>query len=317
MDKTVNQRVPTPMTGRSSLKNYIWKKRWLYLMCIPGLVYLIVFHYVPMYGIMMAFQNFSFKKGIFGSPFNDFANFKELFGSQIFYRVLRNSLFLSITRLIFSFPVPIILALLINEIRSKVFKRTAQTLMYLPHFLSWVVLGGIVVNMLSMTDGLVNDLIAASGGEKINFLGSVDWFRTVIIGSHIWKEAGWGTIIYLSALTSINPEYYEAARVDGANRFQQTLYITLPGISGTIVIMLILAIGGLMNNGFEQIFLFKNNLNQSVAEVFETYVYQVGIAGGRYSYSTAVGLFKNVVGAVLVFSSNLIAQKLGQPSFYS
>ena len=317
MDKIINQRVPTPMTGRTSLKNYIWKKRWLYLMCIPGLVYLIVFHYVPMYGIMMAFQNFSFKKGIFGSPFNDFANFKELFGSQIFYRVLSNSLFLSVTRLIFSFPVPIILALLINEIRSKVFKRTAQTLMYLPHFLSWVVLGGIVVNMLSMTDGLVNDLIAASGGEKINFLGSVDWFRTVIIGSHIWKEAGWGTIIYLSALTSINPEYYEAAKVDGANRFQQTLYITLPGISGTIVIMLILAIGGLMNNGFEQIFLFKNNLNQSVAEVFETYVYQVGIAGGRYSYSTAVGLFKNVVGAVLVFSSNLIAQKLGQPSFYS
>jgi putative aldouronate transport system permease protein len=317
MEKTINRRVPAPMTGKTSLKNYIWKKRWLYMMCIPGLVYLIVFHYVPMYGIMMAFQNFSFKKGIFGSPFNDFANFKELFGSQIFYRVLSNSLFLSVTRLIFSFPVPIILALLINEIRSKVFKRTAQTLMYLPHFLSWVVLGGIVVNMLSMTDGLVNDLIAASGGEKINFLGSVDWFRTVIIGSHIWKEAGWGTIIYLSALTSINPEYYEAAKVDGANRFQQTLYITLPGISGTIVIMLILAIGGLMNNGFEQIFLFKNNLNQSVAEVFETYVYQVGIAGGRYSYSTAVGLFKNVVGAVLVFSSNLIAQKLGQPSFYS
>ena len=317
MEKTINPQVPTPLTKRTSLKRYIWKKRWLYLMCIPGLVYLIVFHYVPMYGIMMAFQNFSFKKGIFGSPFNNFANFKELFGSQIFYRVLRNSLFLSITRLIFSFPVPIVLALLINEIRSKAFKRTAQTLMYLPHFLSWVVLGGIVVNMLSMTDGLVNDLIAASGGQKINFLGSVDWFRTVIIGSHIWKEAGWGTIIYLSALTAINPEYYEAAKVDGANRFQQTLYITLPGISGTIVIMLILAIGGLMNNGFEQIFLFKNNLNQSVAEVFETYVYQVGIAGGRYSYSTAVGLFKNVVGAVLVFSSNLIAQRLGQPSFYS
>ena len=317
MEKAAKDRLPAPRGGKTSMRKIIWKRRWLYFMCIPGLVYLIIFHYVPMYGIMMAFQNFSFKKGIFGSPFNHFANFTELFGSQIFYRVLRNSLFLSVTRLIFSFPVPIILALLINEIHSKPFKRTAQTLMYLPHFLSWVVLGGIVVNMLSMTDGLVNDLIAAAGGQKINFLGSVDWFRTVIIGSHIWKEAGWGTIIYLSALTAINPEYYEAARVDGANRFQQTLYITLPGISGTIVIMLILAIGGLMNNGFEQIFLFKNNLNQSVSEVFETYVYQVGIAGGRYSYSTAVGLFKNVVGAVLVFSSNLIAQKLGQPSFYS
>ena len=317
MDKIAVKRAAAPTGRKTNWKSYLWKKRFLYLMCIPGLVYLLLFRYVPMYGIIMAFQNFSFKKGIFGSPFNNFANFRELFGSQIFYRVLRNSLFLSITRLIFSFPVPIVLALLINEIRAKAFKRTAQTLMYLPHFLSWVVLGGIVVNMLSMTDGLVNDVIAAAGGQKINFLGSVDWFRTVIIGSHIWKEAGWGTIIYLSSLTAINPEYYEAAKVDGANRFQQTLYITLPSISGTIVIMLILAIGGLMNNGFEQIFLFKNNLNQSVAEVFETYVYQVGIAGGRYSYSTAVGLFKNVVGAVLVFSSNLIAQKLGQPSFYT
>ena len=317
MDKTVNSRTPAPMGGRTNWKGYFWKKRYLYLMCVPGLIYLIIFRYVPMYGIVMAFQNFSFKKGIFGSPFNNFANFRELFGSPIFYRVLRNSLFLSIMRLVFSFPVPIILALLINEIRAKAFKRTAQTLMYLPHFLSWVVLGGIVVNMLSMTDGLINDVIATTGREKINFLGSTQWFRTVIIVSHIWKEAGWGTIIYLSALTAINPEYYEAAKVDGANRFQQTLYITLPGISGTIVIMLILAVGGLMNNGFEQIFLFKNNLNQSVAEVFETYVYQVGIAGGRYSYSTAVGLFKNVVGAVLVFSSNLIAQRLGQPSFYT
>ena len=317
MDKTINSRPVRPFGGKSSLLKYVLKKRYLYLMCIPGLIYLIVFHYIPMYGIVMAFQNFSFKKGIFGSPFNNFANFRELFGSQIFYRVLRNSLFLSITRLLFSFPVPILLALMLNEIHSRVFKRTTQTLMYLPHFLSWVVLGGIVVNMLSMTDGLINDLIASSGGTKINFLGSTEWFRTVIIGSHIWKEAGWGTIIYLSALTAINPEYYDAARVDGANRLQQTLYITLPGISGTIIIMLILAVGGLMNNGFEQIFLFKNNLNQSVAEVFETYVYQVGIAGGRYSYSTAVGMFKNVVGAVLVFSSNMIAQKLGQPSFYT
>lgn len=306
-----------PVRKKTPLVKYIYKKRYLYLMCIPGIAYLIVFHYVPLYGIIMAFQNFSFKKGIFGSPFNHFANFRELFGSNMFYRVLTNSLYLSITRLIFSFPVPIILALLLNEIHLKAYKKTAQTLMYLPHFLSWVVLGGIVTNLLSMTDGIVNNLIEATGHPKINFLGSTDWFRTVIIGSHIWKEAGWGTIIYLASLSSVNPEYYEAARVDGATRFQQLVYITLPSISGTIVIMLILAIGGLMNNGFEQIYLFKNTLNQSVAEVFETYVYSIGIAGGRFSYSTAVGLFKNVVAFVLVFSSNRIAQKLGRPSFYA
>jgi len=301
---------------RERLRTYLWKKRYLYLMCLPGLIYLFIFRYIPMYGIIMAFQNFSFKKGIFGSPFNHLANFRELFGSRVFYRVLTNSLSLSLLRLVFSFPVPILLALLLNEMRVKPVKTVSQTLMYLPHFLSWVVLGGIATNMLSTADGLVNDIIVSLGGTKINFLGSEEWFRPVIIMTNIWKEAGWGTIIYLSALSSINPEYYEAARVDGANRFQQLRYITLPSISGTIVIMLILAVGGLMDNGFEQIYLFKNDLNQSVAEVFETYVYQIGIAGGRFSYSTAVGLFKNVVAAVLVFSSNLISRRLGQPSFY-
>ena len=306
----------TRLSRGRAMAAYLYKKRYLYLMCVPGLIYLLIFRYIPMYGIIMAFQNFSFKKGIFGSPFNNFANFRELFGSRVFYQVLSNSLSLSLLRLVFSFPVPIILALLLNEMRCKPIKSTSQTLMYLPHSLSWVVLGGIATNMLSMSDGLINDVIAALGGQKINFLGSEEWFRPVVIITNIWKEAGWGTIIYLASLSSINPEYYEAARVDGATRFQQLRYITLPAMSGTIVIMLILAVGGLMDNGFEQIYLFKNNLNQSVAEVFETYVYQVGIAGGRFSYSTAVGLFKNVVAAVLVFSSNMSARRLGQPSFY-
>lgn len=295
---------------------YFLRHKWVYLMCVPGLLYLLVFKYIPMYGIIMAFQDFSFKKGIFGSPFNDFANFKELFSSSMFYKVFSNSISLSMLRLLFSFPVPIIMALLLNEINRKRYKRITQTLMYLPHFLSWVVLGGIVTSMLSMSDGLINEVIAMLGGQKINFLGSADWFRTVIIGSHIWKEAGWGTIIYLAGLSAISPEFYEAATVDGATRLQKLRYITLPSISGTIVIMLILAIGGIMNNGFEQVYLFKNTLNQSVAEVFETYVYQIGIAGGRYSYSTAVGLFKNIIGAALVFGSNMFARKLGQPSFY-
>lgn len=307
---------PTLNTRTRFDLKYFLRHKWLYLMCVPGLIYLLIFKYVPMYGVVMAFQDFSFKKGLFGSPFNHFANFRELFGSSMFYNVFRNSISLSLLRLIFSFPVPIIMALLLNEVSHRAFKRTAQTLMYLPHFLSWVVLGGIVTNMLSMSEGLVNEVIIMLGGEKINFLGSADWFRGVIIGSHIWKEAGWGTIIYLAGLSAINPEYYEAATVDGASRLQKLWYITLPSISGTIVIMLILAIGGIMNNGFEQIYLFKNTLNQSVAEVFETYVYQIGIAGGRYSYSAAVGLFKNVVAATLVFGSNMLAQRLGQPSFY-
>ena len=263
-----------------------------------------------MYGIMMAFQDFSFKKGIFGSPFNNFANFKQLFTSEIFYDVFSNSITLSVLRLIVTFPIPIILALLLNEIKIKNFKKLSQTFMYLPHFISWVVLGGILTNFLSMNDGLINMLIERLGGQKINFLGSAEWFRTVIIGSNIWKEAGWGTIIYLAGLSAINPEYYEAATVDGANRYQKLWYITIPGLADTIVVMLILAIGGLMNNGFEQIFLFQNGLNLSVSEVFETYTYRIGIVGGRYSYSTAVELFKSVIAAIMLFSANYTANKI-------
>lgn len=289
---------------------YLIKKRYLYLMCIPGLVYLIIFKYIPMYGIMMAFQDFSFKKGIFGSPFNNFANFKQLFTSEMFYSVLSNSVTLSVMRLIITFPVPIILALLLNEIKLKNFKKVSQTFMYLPHFISWVVLGGILTNFLSMNDGLINVLIERLIGRKINFLGSAEWFRTVIIGSSIWKEAGWGTIIYLAGLSAINPEYYEAATVDGASRYQKLWYITIPGLANTIVVMLILSVGGLMNNGFEQIYLFQNGLNLSVSEVFETYTYRIGIVGGRYSYSTAVGLFQSVVAAVMLFSANYAANKI-------
>lgn len=227
---------------------------------------------------------------------------------KLIYRVLGNSLAMSLIRLVFSFPVPIILALLLNEMRSVWCKRTCQTMMYLPHFISWVVLAGIATNFLSMTDGLINDLIVKLGGEKVNFLGSTSWFRVIIVATHIWKEAGRGTVIYLATLSGISPEYYEAAKVDGANRMQQIRYVTLPGLANTIVILLVLQIGGLMNNGFEQIYLFQNDLNLSVSDVFETYTYQIGISGGQYSYSTAVGLFKNLVGLVLVLSSNRIAR---------
>lgn len=302
--------------SKSSFWKHVVRNRYIYLMSLPGLIYLLIFKYVPMYGVIMAFQDFSFKKGIFGSPFNNFAHFKMLFSSSQFYDVLTNSLVLSILRLVISFPVPIILALLINEINNKPFKKFSQTLMYLPHFISWVTLAGIATNFLSMSDGLINAGIVALGGEKINFLGSSDWFRTVIVGTHIWKEAGWGMIIYLASLTSINPDLYEAATVDGANRWQKILHITLPGLASTIVIQLVLQVGGLMNNGFEQVYLFQNDLNKSVSTVFETYTYKIGISGGRYSYSTAVGLFKNIVGTILIFSSNRFAKKLGGATLY-
>ncbi|MEG6612863.1 ABC transporter permease subunit [Pseudoclostridium thermosuccinogenes] len=299
-----------PNNRLRELGAYLVKKRYLYLMSIPGLVYIIIFKYVPMYGIMMAFQDFNFKKGIFGSPFNNFANFKQLFTSDIFYNVFLNSITLSVMRLIITFPIPIILALLLNEIKLKYFKKFSQTFMYLPHFISWVVLGGILTNFLSMNDGLINFLIEYLTGKRINFLGSAEWFRAVIIGSSIWKEAGWGTIVYLAGLSAINPDYYEAATVDGANRYQKLWYITIPGLANTIVVMLILAVGGLMNNGFEQIYLFQNGLNISVSDVFETYTYRIGIVGGRYSYSTAVGLFQSVVAAIMLFSANYVSNKI-------
>ena len=300
----------------TAFMQYVIKNRYLYLLMVPGLIYLLIFRYYPMYGIVMAFKDFSFKLGILASPWNSFANFKQLFGSTVFYDVLRNSLLLSVYRLIFGFPIPIILALLINEVRVTLFKRISQTLMYLPHFISWVAIMGIVHNFLSMEDGLVNELIFRITGNKINFLGSVQWFRPVIVITSIWKEAGWGTIIYLASLASINPEYYEAATVDGANRFQKLWHITLSGIADTIMIMFILRVGSLMGNGFEQTFLLQNGMNRDVSEVFETYTYRIGIVDGRYSFSAAVGLFQNVIGALLVLFTNRLARAMGRASFY-
>ncbi len=307
---------PKPAKKTGGFVSYVLKNRYLYLLMLPGLIYLVVFKYIPMYGIIMAFKDFSFGKGIFGSPWNNFANFKQLFGSTMFYQVFSNSILLSLIRLVFTFPIPIFLALLLNEVHSAPFKRTSQTLMYLPHFISWVVISGITINFLSMNDGIINTLIEKLGGTKINFLGSEEWFRSLIVITSVWKESGWGTIIYLSSLAAISPEYYEAATVDGASRFQKLWHITLSGIADTLVIMLILRVGGIMSNGFEQIFLFQNGMNSNVAEVFETYTYRIGIVGGRYSFSAAVGLFQSVVGAILVFGTNRIAHMLGRQSFY-
>lgn len=296
---------------------YIKAHPWLYVLMLPGLAYLLLFNYYPMYGVAIAFQKFNFVKGIFGSQWIGLKNFKELFGSAQFAMVFKNSLELSLLRIFWTFPMPIFLALLLNEVRSMRFKRAVQTLVYIPHFISWVVVAGIITNMLMPTkEGLLNALLALFGAKPVNLLTSVDHFRGVIIVAEIWKGAGWGTIIYLSALTRVDSEIYEAAAIDGANRLRVMWHITLPGIRPTIATMLILRLGGILNNGFEQIFLLYSPLVYEVADVFETYTYRIGIQGGRFSYSTAVGLFKSVVGFIMIMGTNYISRRLSDSSLF-
>lgn len=253
---------------------YLWRNRYLYLLLIPGILYFLVFNYAPVYGLTIAFKDFKFSEGIFGSPWNGLENFKYLFGLADFYRVLANSLILSLLKLVFYFPIPIILALMINEIRFQKFKRVTQTLIYLPYFISWVVIGGILVNLLSPSCGIVNDVIKTMGGEPVFFLGSDKYFRAIAVVSHIWKQAGWDTIIYLAAITAVNPDLYEAAKIDGAGNFQRIWHVTIPCIKPTIVILLLISIGNILNNGFEQIYVLQNGSNLAVSEVFETYTYK-------------------------------------------
>lgn len=295
---------------------YFWRNRYLYLLLVPCIVYFIVFNYVPMYGLILAFKDFKFSKGIWGSQWVGWENFKYLFNLDMFYTVLKNSLRLSLMRLVFYFPIPIILALALNEIPFLRFKRLAQTTIYLPYFISWVVIGGILVNLLSPSWGIVNSVIKLFGGEPIFFLGKAEYFPGVVVGSSIWKTAGWDTIIYLAALSGINPDLYEAAAIDGASRLQRIWHVTLPGIKSTIVILLLLNIGNLMTNGFEQIYMLQNGSNMAVSEVFETYSYRLGIVNGRFSFATTVGLFSSVVGFTLLFLADRIAKALGEEGIF-
>ncbi len=303
-------------TKKIPLGTYIWKNRYLYLLMLPAVLYFLIFHYVPMYGVIIAFKDFSFRDGILGSEWIGFENFEYMFGLNDFWEVFFNSLTLSILRIIFNFPIPIILALMLNEIGNKTFKRVTQTVIYLPHFISWAVIGGILVNFLSPSWGIINEIIKSLGFEPIFFMGEPEYFRPVVILSSIWKEAGWGTIIYLAAISGISQDQYEAATIDGASRFQQLIFITLPGIKATIVLMLILRIGSLLSNGFEQIFVLQNEQNRIVSEVFETYTYNVGLVGGRFSFATTVGLFSSVICMILLIFANYFSKKMGEESLF-
>ncbi|HBM80642.1 MAG TPA: protein lplB [Clostridiaceae bacterium] len=270
-----------------------------------------------MYGVIIAFKDFRFADGILGSKWVGFKHFQRLFTSRDFLMILRNTLLLNIYSVVFAFPIPIILAILLNEIRCIFFKKVSQSLFYLPHFISWVVLGGIVVALLSPSTGVINIILSRVFGIKpIYFMASTKWWPVVFILSGIWHDAGWGTIIFLAAITGINTELYEAAVLDGANKFQQIWHVTLPGIRSTIAILLILRMGSMMDVGFEQIFILQNGAVTNVAEVISTYVYRLGIQGMQYSYTTALGLFQSVISMILVLGSNKIIKAMGETGLW-
>lgn len=281
-------------------------------MLIPGIAFFIIFKYIPMGGIIIAFKNYRITRGILASPWVGLYNFQKAFMSHDFLRVLLNTIIISSYKLIFGFPAPIILALLLNEVRNAKFKRTVQTIVYLPHFISWVVIAGIMVNMLSPSRGIVTPIYALFGKEAPYFMISTKYIRGVLVSSDIWKSTGWGTIIYLAALSTVDPELYEASIIDGANRFKQTIYITLPSISPVVILLLILRIGSLMNAGFEQIQVMLNDYTRPVIDIFDTFVYRRGIQRGDYSYATAVGLFNSIVSLILIVLADRLAKAFGE-----
>ncbi|MFD0678438.1 MULTISPECIES: ABC transporter permease [unclassified Paenibacillus] len=294
----------------------ITKHKYLYVLLLPGLLWYFIFRYMPMYGVMIAFKDYNFSKGIWGSPWVGLKHFEFLFRNQDFYAIVRNTLVINLYELAFAFPVPIILALLLNEMKNLLFKRAIQTVVYFPHFLSWVVFGGIVIQLLSPNEGLVNNMLRSLGMEPIFFLSKSEFFRPIVVISSILKESGWGAIIYLAALSSIDTEQYEASTIDGANRRQKLVYITLPGIRNTILIMLILKIGYLLDVGFEQIYILYNPSVYDVGDVLSTYIYRVGLQSAQFSITAAIGLFQSVIGFFLIWSTNRLAKKFSEVSLW-
>ena len=283
----------------------------LALMFLPVVAYFVIFKYVPMYGVTLAFKNFNISKGILASPWNGLENYRKLFRAGTFLRAVRNTAEISLLKLVFGFPMPIILALLLNELRFLRFKKIVQTISYLPHFLSWIILAGLFMQLFSPSSGPVNYILQQFGVSPIYFMADNNWFRFVLIITEIWKGMGWGSIVYLAAIAGINQELYEAAECDGAGRFLCMWYITIPLIAPTIAILFILNLGGIMDAGFDQIFNLYSTVVYESADIIDTYVYRYGLGQMQYSNATAVGLFKNAIGFALVIITNAITKKLG------
>ena len=286
----------------------------LQMMVIPGILLIIIFSYIPMYGVLMAFQDYSIFKGFSASPWVGLKHFEMFFNSPEFVNVMRNTLVISLLKLCIGFPAPIILALMLNEVRNMLFKRVVQTITYLPHFMSWVIVAGIVMSLLSTDNGSVNILLENLNlvDEPINFLSIPKLFWSILVTTNVWKEIGFGSIVYMAAIAGIDPHMYEAASMDGASKFKQIYLITLPSIMPVVIIFMILAIGNLLNAGFEDILLLGvNPVLREVSDVIETYVYRIGIQNSRYSYATAVGLFKAVISVGLLTIANYLARRSG------
>ena len=289
-----------------------WKQlkrdRQLVLMLAPVIIFFILFAYYPLYGVIIAFKDFSITKGIMGSPWVGFKYFKQFFTSPFFPRLMRNTVLISVYSLLWGFPIPILFALLINEVKSKNFKRVIQTISYLPHFISLVIVCSMVIDIFS-SEGIINDIIFGFTGKRILFLGDPKWFRTVYVASGVWQTFGWNSIIYLAAITGINPDLYEASKIDGAGRLRQIWHVTLPGIKPTIVTLLILNIGKLMSVGYEKIILLYDSSTYETADVISTYVYRSGLLNSQYSYAGAVGLFNSAINIFILVLCNWVGKK--------
>lgn len=307
--------VPVGMK-KNKLMTRIWYYRYAYLFLLPAVIWYLIFAYYPMYGALLAFKDFKYNLGILGSPWAGLKYFELFLTDSSFYEVIRNTVIIGVLKLIFSFSTPIILALMLNEIRNAKFKRIAQTISYLPYFVSWVVAITLLQKILSPNAGIINDIRNQMGLESIYFMGKKELFYPLVILVNIWKEVGWGSIIYLAALSNIDPNLYEAANIDGAGRWSMLFKITIPCLVPTIAILLILNAGNLLNAGFDQIYLMKTPSTASVAEILDTYVLKIGLLDGQFSYSTAIGLFKSVISMILIVSVNAISRKISEISLW-
>lgn len=300
----------TQKSQGTSVRRKLWGSWQLYVCLLPAFLYLIVMNYAPMYGVQIAFRNYVAKKGIWGSEWVELRHFNTFVHSVQFPVLIRNTLLLSLYSLLIGFPINILLALMLHEVKCVPFKKLVQNATYIPHFISIVVLVAMISNFTSPSIGFINKFIVALGGSPIDFMGDSKWFRTVYIASDIWQNSGWNSIIYIAALSGIDPQLYEAASIDGANRFQRILHINIPGILPTIVMLLILNCGSILSVGYEKAFLMQNTLNSDVSEIISTYVYKIGLQGSKYSYSAAIGLFNSVINFGILLSVNAISKRL-------
>lgn len=306
----------TILYNRKNKLKEAWKYRYVYLFILPAIIWFLIFAYYPMYGLILAFKDFNFGAGILGSPWIGLRFFKNFMSDSDFYMVIRNTVSISLLKLIFGFPAPIILALMLNGVRNFKFKRIVQTVSYLPHFVSWVVVVTLMSKFLSPSNGVINDIRLQMGKDPIYFMGLPKLFYPLLVVSDIWKGIGWGSIIYLAALTNIDPTLYEAAEIDGAGRWANLWHITLPCLKPTIGILFIMSLGGLFNAGFEQVYLMQTPSVLDVSETLDTYVLKRGLKMGQFGYSTAVGMFQSVISLILVISANYTSKKVTEVSLW-